>query len=111
MQKAKSKFVVLLYQIAEGEHTGTTLRQWLQISDFDGKIASGSKYYEQCGVALGGEIASGENLDPEVVFVSKTFVVEAGYRLTVGGKASPLNAATKKDDRDFLRIHRITEVL
>lgn len=107
-QKGKSAIVVLLFRVVDGPHTGTALRQWLTVADVNGVVAAGSKYSRHCQIALGqDEIRPGDSLDPEVVFVGKTFVVDVGYRLTEAGKPDSKNAEVKKGDRDFLRIHQI----
>ena len=103
---------VLLFEIAEGPHTGTALRQWIAVNEVNGVVGSGSKYYQHCQLALGRPIRRGDSLDPEVVFAGKLCVVEVGYSLKGAGRQfGAENSRTKKYDRDFLRAHAIVEVL
>jgi hypothetical protein len=107
--KGRNTIAVLQYRVAEGFHSGTVLSQWITIPDVDGIVPLGSRYARQCAVALGREIEPGDDLNPEMIFRSKTFRVYVGYRMTEknGGTAAHENAQRRKDAKDFLRIHNL----
>lgn len=49
-----------------------------------------------------------EDLDPEIIFVGKDFVAEVGFSLRdSNGKLADENADSKKDSKDFLRVHKL----
>jgi len=110
--KGNKKFAQLLHEITEGKYAGTELRQWEEIKATGKIIEDRSVYYEQCSIALGGQITPGESLDPEDVFVGKTFVLRVGYSSKdEHGRIDPKNTARKKYERDHLRVHRILDVV
>lgn len=110
--KGRALVAILEFRIIDGPHSGVAVRQWLTVSDINGVISLGSRYARHCALALGeDEIEPGDDLDPELIFPGKTFLVSVGYRLTekMGGAADADNGLRKKDARDFLRVHRIVE--
>ncbi len=113
-KKGGSTIAVLQFRVRDGSFAGVALRQWIGISEINGVVSPGSRYWQQCSVALGGSIPDGEALNPDNIFTGKTFVVSVGYRLTTkgrGGPALPENALTRKDEKDFLRVQEIRVVL
>ena len=103
---------ILLFEITEGPHSGTALRQWLSVNEIKGIVGAGTKYYQHCALAFHRPIKRGDNLDPEVIFTDKLCVVSVGYSLKDSKRQSnPANALIKKYERDFLRVHEILEVL
>jgi hypothetical protein len=64
-------------------------------------------------MALGREIESGDDLSPAAIFKGKNFRVFVGYRMTEknGGRASEVYSTYRKDAKDFLRVHKLIEVL
>jgi hypothetical protein len=109
----RSRQAILQFRIIDGPHLGVGLRQWLTISEVGGIVSLATRYAKHCAIALGRDIEPGDALEPESIFPGKVFSVEVGYRLTekMGGPANPMNAQRKKDARDFLRVHRIIELL
>src|SRR5918996_1865844 len=108
VERGSKLMAVLIFEVAEGPHAGTTLRQWITVNEINGVVGAGTKYYEHCEEALGREIRRGDNLEPDLVFADKLFVVEVGYRLNGADRRfDPSNAFNKKTDRDFLRVHQI----
>jgi hypothetical protein len=111
-QKGKKKFAQLLHEITEGKYAGTQLRQWEEIKAIGKIIGDRTVYYEQCLIALGGQVTPGQSLNPEDVFVGKTFVLRVGYSHTdAQGHNDAKNTQMKKYERDFLRVHAILDVL
>jgi len=107
LERSKNR-AVLEFVIIDGPHTGTALPMW--INGVNGAIRPTSRYAKECAAALGRQLAAGDDLDPAVVFKSKNFIVQIGWRLTDksgGGRAADEFALRKKDGRDFLRVHRI----
>ena len=112
IERGSKLTAILVFEIAEGPHTGTALRQWIKVNEVNGVVGSGSKYYDHCRLALGRAIKRGDNLDPEAIFADKLCVVEVGYRLNGADRRfDPSNALIKKNSGDFLRVHLILEVL
>jgi len=107
--KGKNTIALLEFQIIDGPHTGTAVRQWITIPDVDGHVPLGSRYARQCALATGHEVEPGDDLNPGSIFTSKTFRIDVGYRMTekIGGTPSPENARHRKDAKDFLRVHRL----
>ena len=111
IERGSKLIAVLVFEIAEGPHTGTALREWIKVNEVNGVVGSGSKYYEHCRLALGRPIKRGDGLEPDVIFAGKLCVVEVGYRLNGADRRfDPANALTKKNSTDFLRVHSILEV-
>jgi hypothetical protein len=65
--------VVLHYQVIEGPHTGTGLRQWITIPQ-SGTISPNSRYAQQAAVALGRPVDTRDNLNnPGSIFQAQFF--------------------------------------
>src|SRR5262245_25362319 len=109
--RGHNAIAVLQFRVLDGPRSGTALRQWLAISDVGGVVSIDSRYARHCAIALGEEIEPGDELDPSQIFPQKVFLVDVGYRLTqkMGGAADEENAKSRKDARDFLRVHKILE--
>jgi hypothetical protein len=112
VEKGLKLNAVLVFEVAEGPHSGTALRQWIPVNEVKGVVGANTKYYGHCRLALRRPIKRGDNLDPDVIFTDKRCLVEVGYSLKgLDRCCNPANALTKKSERDFLRVHRILEVL
>jgi hypothetical protein len=107
--KGRNTIAVLEFQIIDGPHSGTAVRQWITIPDVDGHVPFGSRYARQCALATGHEIEPGDDLNPGVIFKSKILRIDVGYRMTekIGGTPDAEHARYRKDAKDFLRVHRI----
>ena len=63
-------------------------------------------------MALGRSIEPGDDLEPENIFVGKIFEADVGYRSNDGrDSCDEANREAKKDERDFLRVHRLTRLV
>jgi hypothetical protein len=105
---------LLLFRMIDPPHTGTALRKWLSITHINGEVRPGSAYAKLCELALGREPEPDETLEPNDVFRGKVFLAFVGWRKTDkprGGQFSEENALRRKDDRDFLRVHDVLEVV
>jgi hypothetical protein len=110
--KGNKKYVVPLYEVAEGQYRRTSLKQWLEIRIIGRVIDDTCPYFKVCKFILGGEIADDANLDPAVMFNEKLFVAEVGYSYRdADGNFDPQNYLRKKYEKDFLRVHKLLEVL
>ena len=108
------KFIVVLkHKVCEGAwRDGVLFSQWISLKDDTGIISPATKYAKQCAIALGHDIETDEDLDPEIVFVGREFLTEVGYRLSSSDKKfADENAAIKKDDDDFLRVHSLLNLV
>jgi hypothetical protein len=110
--KGKTTIAVLEFRIIDEPYSGTALRQWVAIPDVDGVVPIGSRYGRQCKLALGREIEPGDDLDPGSIFRGRFFLIDVGFRMTVksGGTATHENALRRKDQKDFLRVHKLVEL-
>jgi hypothetical protein len=80
----------------------------------NGEIRPGSAYARLCEFALEREIEPDETIEPNDIFKGKVFLAFVGWRKTDkprGGTSIDANALRRKDDRDFLRIHELLEVV
>jgi hypothetical protein len=103
-QKWSKSVCELSFRIIEGQFFGTTLPGWIPIYTI-GECVQPGKYTQQCAVALGRETDAGDDLNPEVIFVSKVFLAAVRFRSTDGKKSrSPVDSTKKKDQQDFLRV-------
>jgi hypothetical protein len=102
--------VVIHYQVIDGPHTGTALRQWIA-TPTSGQISPKSRYAQQCSIALGRSLDASDNVNnPTTIFAGKFFSVEVGFRKTDrprGGRFSEENALHRKDTDDGLRVHAV----
>lgn len=102
--------IVINYQVIDGAHTGTSLRQWIPTPE-DGEVKPKSRYAQQCAVALGRPLDVGDNVNnPASIFSGRFFSVDVGYRKTEkprGGKYDETFALRRKDHDDGLRVHAI----
>jgi hypothetical protein len=111
--KGRNTIAVLEFRIIDGQHSGTSVRQWIAIPDVDGVVPVGSRYARHCALALGREkIEPGDDLNPVAIFKGRTFRIDVGYRMTekIGGTPNALHALRRKDAKDFLRVHKIIAV-
>jgi hypothetical protein len=114
IKKGPTVIAVLSFQIIDGPHQGTDLRQWIQIPVLGGQVVIASRYGRQCALALQRELEPGENLHPAAIFKGKLYSVKVGFRMTekpFGGQAASEYALRRKDPKDFLRVHEILAVL
>jgi hypothetical protein len=105
---------ILLFRIIDPPYTGVALRKWLSITHVNGEVRPGSTYAKLCELALGREPEPDESLEPNDVFKGKVFLAFVGWRKTDkprGGQFSEENALRRKDDRDFLRVHDLLEII
>jgi len=105
---------MLLFRMIDPPHAGTALRKWLNISHVIGEIRPGSSYAKLCELAVGRELEPDESLEPNDIFRGKIFLAFVGWRKTDkhrGGQFRDDNALHRKDDRDFLRVHELIEVI
>jgi hypothetical protein len=102
--------VVLHYQIIDGPHTGTGLRQWITVHG-SGTISHNSRYAQQIAVALGRPVDTGDDINnPSSIFSGQIFRALVGFRKTDrprGGKSSEDFALIRKDKDDGLRVHSL----
>ena len=113
-------FSVLGKPTAKGlnrEHEGVILAQWYFLAEvkdpnaeIEIDIKPNSKYGAAWALAAGRPLKRGENPAP-TIFEKKIFRVLVGYRTNDRGDFSYRNAETKKDGKDFLRIHAILEII
>jgi hypothetical protein len=102
--------IELKFRVIEGEHTGTSLSQWITV-DASGVIPPKSRYAQQCAVALGRPLDTSDNLDnPASIFFGRIFKAFVGFRKSEkprGGKSNAENAKRRKDASDGLRVHEL----
>lgn len=112
MQRGTKTQVVFTFEF--GEREIQTANMWVEVPT---PLTQGCRYMRLVRLALGEDPRAGTPLNPANVFVDKTFRVRVGYRKTAeprgrGGKgATEELAQRRKDDRDFLRVHDLIEVL
>ena len=120
--RGKSVQVVLSFTVegrvkgseVKRDFAGVALKQWYTIAqvtdDRDDAldVSPHSKYATACGLALNRQITPKDNFDPKL-FENKVFRVDVGFRSNSGGTFSYKNLGSKKDPRDFLRVHSILE--
>jgi hypothetical protein len=74
--------VVLHYEVIDGPHTGTGLRQWITVHE-NRTISPSSRYAQQVSVALGRPADTSDNLnDPGAIFSGRFFRAFVGFRKT-----------------------------
>jgi len=108
MQRGRYLQVVLTFEVAEEAwNDGTELKQWYNLKAQSGMVSPHTKYARAWELAVGREIQVGDNMDPEI-FKGKCFMAYVGYSSKdTEGNYDQANAETKKDNRDFLRIHSL----
>ena len=107
--RGKTLIVQLTHRTTD---SSAVLHQWLHAGNAEGLILPKSKFARQCALALNREILATDDLDPEIVFVGKSFTADVGYRKTEPtGKTSDANANTWKDPTDFLRVHELLKLV
>lgn len=105
---------ILTFRVLDEPHTGTALRKWLAIHHTNGEIRPGTPYAKLCALALGRDPEPDDILEPSEIFRGKNFLAFVGWRMTEkprGGTASSDLALRRKDDRDFLRVHELLQLL
>lgn len=112
-QRGKALQAILGFKVrgdAQAED-GVLLQKWFNITlRPDGGVSPASVYFQACQLALGRPVQPEEELDPNEVFVGKSFKVTVGYRSTsIDNSYAPSNTTHRKDPRDFLRIHELVE--
>jgi len=107
---ARGLRVELKHRVIDGEHTGTSLNQWITI-DSSGVISPRSRYASQCEIALGRPLDADDDLnDPASIFAGRVFRAFVGFRKTEkprGGVGNIDNARRRKDGADGLRVHEL----
>jgi hypothetical protein len=105
-----SSRVILTFQVLDGPHTGTGLRQWITVPTI-GTISPSSRYAKQIAVALGRPVNTADDLtNPSSIFLGQFFRAFVGFRKTAkprGGVYSEDNAYKRKDSSDGLRVHEL----
>jgi hypothetical protein len=102
----KKSFVLLTFVVSDGAFKDTLLRCWLSVSE---KMSPHGKYVRAWETAAGRSVGPDEDLSPSV-FHGKSFRVGVGYRTNGPDKQfSAENAQMRKDNQDFLRVHKIIE--
>ena len=96
------------YRVVKGDYFGTVLPGWLDIEYVPAnceelRISPFCQYFQAC-VAVLGNVAEGDDIDWNTVFVGKILDVEARYRTTNGKSRAPEDGTIRKDDKDFLRV-------
>src|SRR5688572_9069254 len=99
----KSK-VECSFRVVEGEHFGTALPGWLDITVINNGDMPGCQYITVCERILESDVEPGDDVDPESILVGKVLIVEARFRLTDGKTRLPQDGTRKKEERDFLRV-------
>jgi hypothetical protein len=101
------------FRVVDGKYDGTALRMWIDKAvDAGGYVSRVGKYAQQCEIALGRALEEGDPVgEPREFFSGRRFIVSIGYRKSErpggGGQSSDQLAKTRKDDRDYLRVHEI----
>jgi hypothetical protein len=92
------------FRVTEGDHFGTALPGWFNIKIVNNCVMPGCQYTKICERILGRELEPGDDVDPEVMLVTKVLNVEARFQLTDGKNRILQDGTQKKDERDFLRV-------
>ena len=105
--------IVLTYEIMENAwDDGTVLKQWFNVKSGNGEVSPHTKYAIACELALGRPIKKGDEFDPFKVFVGKLFEARVGYRSNdPDGSFDQRNTESKKDARDFPRVHELLKAV
>jgi hypothetical protein len=110
-QRGRYSQVILTFMVAEEAwNDGTELKQWYNVKA-GSTVSPHSKYAKAWELAAGREIRAGDDLDP-AIFKGKVFEAFVGY--SSQGEAGAFDSdhtETKKGPKDFLRVHRLENLI
>jgi len=108
--RGRYNHVVLTFEVVEQAwNDGTDLKQWYNIKS-GSKVSPHTKYARAWELAAEKEMQSGDDMDP-AIFEGKVFEAYVGYRSDSHSTFDHSNTETKKDDRDFLRVHSLERLV
>jgi len=108
----KTQVVLTLVICEQGWNDGMVLKKWYSLPSGDGGVSPHSQYGRACALALGRATGPDEDLDPAPIFVGKCFEVDVGYRSnSLDGELDEANREARKDDKDFLRVHKLLRLV